>query len=75
MEETTMDHAPQLSLEQEFDLRLFAEQVKGMSLEQMQESLVKLHEVMIMRENLYREMLKESWNIGDRFSGSDPFYA
>lgn len=71
-----MDHATQLSLEQEFDLRLFAEQVKGMSLEQMQESLVKLHEVMMMRENLYREMLKESWNIGgDRFSGSDPFYA
>lgn len=72
-----MNYDHELSLEQEFDLRVFTEQVKGMSLEQMQESLVKLHEVMMVRENLYREMLKDAWGIGkgDRFTGSDPFYA
>jgi hypothetical protein len=72
-----MNHDHQLSLEQQFDLRVFTEQVQGMSLEQMQESLVKMHEVMMVRENLYREMLKDAWGIGqgDRFTGSDPFYA
>ncbi|WP_416666216.1 NblA/ycf18 family protein [Egbenema bharatensis] len=71
-----MESDRQLSLEQEFDLRLFSEQVKGMSLEQTQECLLKLHENMMLRENMYREILKDAWGIGKGpFAGSDPFYA
>jgi hypothetical protein len=47
-----------------------------MSLEQAQECLLKLHENMLIRENMYREILKDAWGIGKGpLAGSDPFYA
>lgn len=53
----------QLSLEQQFRLRVFAEQVQLMSNEQAKEYLLKLQETMMIRENGYLEMLRNSWNI------------
>lgn len=55
----------QLSLEQQFKLRSFMTQVKGMSREQAQEFLVQLYEQMIVRETLYKELLKNEWEIGN----------
>ncbi|MEH2082490.1 MAG: NblA/ycf18 family protein [Nostoc sp.] len=47
-----------LSLEQEFSLRAFADQVQQMSREQAQEFLLMLYKQMIIRENTYQELLK-----------------
>lgn len=59
-----MDDHRQLTLEQEFSQRTFADQVERMSHEQAQAFLINLHREMIARENLYRDMLKEAWGIG-----------
>lgn len=58
-----MNDAHQLSLEQEFNQRLFVDQVEQMSHEQAQEFLVYLHKEMMVRENLYREILKDAWGL------------
>lgn len=58
-----MNDAHQLSLEQEFNQRMFADQVQHMSHEQSQEFLVQLHKEMMVRENLYREILKDAWGL------------
>jgi Phycobilisome degradation protein nblA len=58
-------HQPtQLSLEQQFNIRSFATQTENMSREEVQELLVKLYEEMILRENIYKEVLKHQWGIG-----------
>ncbi|MGF1604092.1 MAG: NblA/ycf18 family protein [Thermosynechococcaceae cyanobacterium] len=60
-----MSEPVQLSLEQQFKLRSFMSQVKGMSREQAQEFLVQLYEQMIVRETIYKEILKNEWQIGN----------
>ena len=49
-----------LSLEQEFKLRTFADQVKSLSREQAQEYLLDLYELMMRKENMYKHFLNES---------------
>lgn len=51
------------SLEQEFSLRTFADQVQQMSREQAQEFLLMLYKQMIVRETTYRELLKHQWEL------------
>lgn len=58
-----MESDHQLTLEQEFNQRLFTDQVEQMSHEQAQAVLVQLHEEMMIRENLYREILRDAWGI------------
>ena len=53
----------ELSLEQEFNLKSFADQVQHMSREQAQEFLILLHEQMIIREAMYRNFLMHEWNL------------
>lgn len=69
------DH--QLSLEQEFNLRTFTDQVQQMSREQAQEYLITLQRTMMVRDNLYRDILKNSWGIGQEpdLGGSDSLFA
>ncbi|MDZ7952085.1 NblA/ycf18 family protein [Nostoc sp. DedQUE09] len=52
-----------LSLEQEFSLRTFADQVQQMSCEQAQEFLLMLYKQMIIRETTYQELLKHQWEL------------
>lgn len=52
-----------LSLEQEFSLRTFADQVQQMSREQAQELLLMLHKQMMIQETTYRELLKHQWEL------------
>ena len=54
---------PQLSLEQQFNLRSFETQVEKMSREQAQECLLKLYEQMIVREATYQNLLKHQWGL------------
>jgi hypothetical protein len=53
----------QLSLEQQFELRLFADQVRNLSLEEAQELLIQLRESMVIQANTFRDIIKESWGI------------
>lgn len=50
-----------LSLEQQFNLRSFQTHVDNMSREQAQDFLVKLYEQMIIRDTMYKNMLKKQW--------------
>ncbi|OKH26921.1 phycobilisome degradation family protein [Hydrococcus rivularis NIES-593] len=58
-----MNQPTELSLEQEFHLKSFADQVQHMSREQAQEFLIMLHEQMMIRETMYRHFLRHEWNL------------
>ncbi|MFM2062976.1 MAG: hypothetical protein RLZZ507_2646 [Cyanobacteriota bacterium] len=58
-----MNQPIELSLEQQFNIRSFATQVREMSHEQAQEFLVKLYEQMVVREATYKELLKHQWGL------------
>ncbi len=57
-------HQPiELSLEQEFNLRSFADQVQHMSREQAQDFLVNLYKQMMLKETMYKHFLKHEWGL------------
>lgn len=58
-----MDHSANLSLEQEFDLKVFTDRVQSLTSEQAKQFLVELHRQMMIRDNLYRELLKQFMGI------------
>ncbi len=58
-----MDRAIELTLEQEFSLRSFTDQVRQMSREQAQEFLILQHKHMMIREIMYQEILKQEWKL------------
>ena len=58
-----MNNSEQLSLEQEFHLRMFADQVRTLSPEQMQDLSIELYRQMIHKDNLYRDLLKDYWGV------------
>lgn len=60
-----MNQPIELSLEQQFNLRSFQDQVANMSHEQAQHFLVKLYEQMMLRETMYKHFLKHQWGIAD----------
>ncbi|MDJ0734647.1 MAG: NblA/ycf18 family protein [Nostocaceae cyanobacterium] len=53
----------ELSLEQEFNIRAFETQVQQMNREQAQEFLVQLYRHMMAREQMYKELIKQEWNL------------
>lgn len=53
----------ELSLEQQFTLHSFANEVEKMSREQAQDFLVQLYREMLVRENLYKDTLKHQWGL------------
>lgn len=57
------DQTSQLSLDQEFSLRLFADQVQQLSHEQALALLVEQHRLMMVREQMYQKMLKHEWKL------------
>jgi len=58
-----MDQATNLTLDQEFSLRVFADQVQQMSLEQAQEFLVEQYRLMLVQKTMYQELLKHEWKL------------
>ncbi|MFW9263425.1 NblA/ycf18 family protein [Nostoc sp. CALU 546] len=58
-----MNQPIELSLEQEFSLRTFADLVQQMSREQAQEFLQMLYKQMMIRETTYQELLKHQWEL------------
>ena len=53
----------QLSCEQEFSLKAFEVQVEQMSREQAQSLLVNLYRQMILRDTMFKQILKHQWGI------------
>jgi hypothetical protein len=49
-----------LSFEQEFALRVLGEQVKNLSLQETQEYLVEILRQSMVKENLFKDMIKNS---------------
>lgn len=54
---------PNLSLEQQFNIRSFETQVQHMSHEQAQHFLVQLYKQMVVREATYQNLLKHQWGL------------
>jgi hypothetical protein len=60
-----MNTTVELSIEQQFSLRAFSEQVKDLSQEQAQSFLVDMYRQMIVKEKMYQNFLRQ----GLGFSG------
>ena len=58
-----MDQVIELTLEQEFSLRSFTDQVRQMSPEQAQEFLILQYKHMMVREAMYQEILRHDWKL------------
>jgi hypothetical protein len=58
-----MNPAIELTLEQKFSLRCFADQVQNMSREQAQEFLVAQYQFMMVQEEMYQDLLKHEWQL------------
>lgn len=57
-----MNLSKSLSLEEEFRLKSFAEQVQKMSRQQAQGFLIELHRQMMMKDKMYQHFIKQEWN-------------
>jgi hypothetical protein len=58
------DQLSELTLEQDFSLRNFADMVQKMSREQAQVFLVEQHRLMLVQKTLYQNILKQEWKLG-----------
>ncbi|GAB4547405.1 MAG: hypothetical protein Tsb0014_42040 [Pleurocapsa sp.] len=58
-----MKNSEQLSLEQEFSLRRFADLVQTLSPEEAQGLSIELYRRMMLKDNLYEELLQDYWGI------------
>ena len=58
-----MNKPIELSLEQEFSIRSFADIVQQMSREQAQEFLIEMHKQMVIQKTMYEEFLKHKLNL------------
>ena len=55
-----MDLSPQLSLEQQFKLKVLQEQVQDLTKEQAQEYLLEMFRQMMVKDNLMKHLLKNA---------------
>ena len=58
-----MKDSEQLSLEQEFDLRIFADRVRNLTSEEARGLSIELYRRMMLKDNLYEELLQDYWGI------------
>lgn len=65
-----MNQFAELSLEQEFKQRRFSDRVKTLSREQIEELSIELYRQIMLKENMYKALIKEEWGIG-----SDTMYS
>ena len=54
-----------LPLQQQFELQIFERQVQQLSKEDAQALLIQLREAMLYQATSFREILKETWDIGE----------
>ncbi len=63
-----MDQPTELTLEQAFSLRRFADQVEQMSREQAQALLIEQQRLLLLRETLYKNLLLHEWKLDSDFA-------
>lgn len=63
-----MDRTIELTLEQDFSLRNFADMVQQMSREQAQVFLVEQHRLMMLQKTMYQKILKHEWKLDADFA-------
>lgn len=59
-ETNSMEFPIELSLEQQFKLKIYSEQVKGLTLEQSQEYLLEVMRQLMVKENVIKHLVKQS---------------
>jgi hypothetical protein len=59
-----MDLPLELSLEQQFNLRAYQDQVKGLDQTQAQEMLLQVLQQLMIKENVIRHLLKQGYAAG-----------
>jgi hypothetical protein len=52
-----------LSLEQEFSLKKIATQAQALSQQQAQELVVELQRQIMIKDNLYKQLIKQEWGL------------
>lgn len=55
-----MDFPIELSLEQQFKLKVYREQVRGLTLEQSQEYLLEVMRQLMVKENMIKHLVKQA---------------
>lgn len=55
-----MDIPMELSLEQQFNLKMYEEQVKGLSQEESQQFLLEVLRQLMVKENMIKHLLKQA---------------
>lgn len=55
-----MDMPMELSLEQQFNLKLYEEQIKGLSSEKSQEFLLEVLRQLMVKDNMLKHLLKQT---------------
>ena len=58
-----MSNQQHLSLEQEFNLKKVATQAKALTHQQAQELVVELQRQIMIKDNLYKQLIKQEWGI------------
>ncbi len=58
-----MSNQNNLSLEQEFSLKKIATQTQSLSQQQAQELIVELQRQIMIKDNLYKQLIKQEWGI------------
>lgn len=58
-----MSNQNHLSLEQEFSLKKVSNQIKALSPQQAQELIVELQRQIMIKDNLYKKLIKHEWGI------------
>jgi uncharacterized protein YjbI with pentapeptide repeats len=66
-----MNPSIELTLEQEFSLREFTDQVRRMSREQAQEFLIVQQRLMLVQKTMYQDLLKHEWKLEPNSTLSD----
>ena len=58
-----MSEQTKLTIEQKFHLRRVADQTKALSQQQAQELIVELQRQMMIKDNLFKQIIKHEWGI------------
>lgn len=62
--EVVMDIYQKLSLEQQFELKVFEENVRQLSQQDAQTLLIELRGIMMQQTTSFQSILKDAWGIG-----------
>jgi hypothetical protein len=53
----------ELTVEQQFAIKAFKVQAKSLSREDAQRQLIELYTELIVKENIYKELIKKQWGV------------